>query len=84
MTNKKSLHDICLRCKWVKANPWAPEGVESFLCAWTPPFPIAEPWSREHVSTTLCYSEEYDTMYFREDRRMFRTCGAWERKDQDA
>ena len=71
----------CLTCKYAKKWRRYPDGTWAYRCTWTPPFPIAEPWNREHIPTTVMYAKEHDVMFFLEGDCTFRACGAWEGKE---
>ena len=71
----------CLTCKYAKKWRKYHDGKWSYQCAWVPTFPVAEPWNREYITTTVLYAEENDIMFFREDDRTFKTCGAWGEKE---
>ena len=82
MSSLKNPNAPCLTCKHAKWSVECKDGSRAGKCTWRPTSPVAEPWSREHVTTTVLYAEENDVMFFREGDCAFRTCGAWEEKEK--
>ena len=81
MSSLKNPNAPCLTCKHTKWSMECKDGSRAGKCTWRPTSPVAEPWSREHVTTTIMFVAERGGVFFREEDRLFRTCGAWEEKE---